>query len=217
MASFVQGTSGFSTASGTSIGVAFVSNVTIGNLILAFCGHATALSPTFSVSDSQLNAYTAATALASNSTNKAQMFWAKAGSTGACTVTFARTGAATADERILSIAEFAPAAAWPANPVDAANTATGTTANPSVTVGMTAGAPVLAACVTTTGTTTAGSGFLSVAAPDGNESEYKLAPASGAVAITDAAADTWSLAAASFTEGGAVVLLPNLIMAPARR
>jgi hypothetical protein len=78
-------------------GLAFTSNVTAGNIIIAMV-----MSPlagdTITVADSQANSYTQAGAAASSATGDicCKVFYATAGSTGACTVT-ATTGVEVAD------------------------------------------------------------------------------------------------------------------------
>src|SRR4051812_30537554 len=122
MATLVQSTGTFVSTSGTSVPKPYGSNVTDGNLLVCHMAVAIVAASTFSVTDSQGNTWQAATGQAVSSAWKIQTFWTKAGSSGANTVTAARSTAASTDERVINISEFAPTAGnvWPTNPVDGA-------------------------------------------------------------------------------------------------
>jgi hypothetical protein len=127
------------------------------------------LTPTFSVTDTQLNTWAAATNQATNASQKSQVFWTYASASAANTVRFTRTGAASTDERVIWIAEFSGVTAT--NPVDASNTGTAATASPSINVQGSALTTIGVGVVYHASNASAGATWTELGVQDGNDAE----------------------------------------------
>lgn len=178
---FVQDDSNFVVSAGATIAKAFTSDVTAGDMLIAAVGwHSD--TQTCTITDSQGNSWTAIGSPASNANiaYRTQLFWARAGSTGACTVTATCSGSNA--DRYMVIAEYSGALAA-GDPIDASNQTTGNGADPSVSVTTVTADTLLVGYCLGFQSVSAGAGFTARADADGQLLEDKAQAATGAVSV----------------------------------
>lgn len=197
---FVQGNAANST-SATSLTCAFPANVTAGNLIVVDVVGIVPSQATWTVTDSQGNTYTNPTAAnASNSVIPAvaQTWYAKAKTTGACTVTF---GGISSDNVRICIHEYSG--------VDTFDVGVGASGNTNL---LTATTPVTSQAselvhawgVSNNGVTSAGSGFTLRETAASESTEDKTVAAAGAQTATfpQSAVNEWLIVVTTFYSSG---------------
>lgn len=174
---------------------AFGSNVTVGDLLIVWLA-AVVSGGTIAVSDSQGNTYTRVGSQLNAGFGDLAVFWAIAGSTGANTVTFSRSGGNLQFPE-MQVLEFSGNIA---SPFDAGGSNTGSNAVPLSNVTATGSADlVIGVCIPTSGLTlTAGAGWTQVGTNFG--AIYKFESASGTFTptFTMSANGAWGVIAAAF-------------------
>lgn len=212
--SVLQSTSNFNATSGTTVAQPFGSNVVAGNSLICVGCWISSATATAAVTDSQGNTWTPiATTLATLSTGavaRSQIFVATAGSSAACTVTL--TSSASVAERTVGLIEVSGLAGTTSGVVATSGSAT----NPSANITVSDAASLIVGGGFNGGTATQGTGYTLIGSADGNPSEYKLAGATGSVAVSfTATGGNYTISAAEFLiSGGAPAPPPILVMAP---
>jgi hypothetical protein len=211
----VQNTGTFNATAGTTLAVAFGSNVTAGNRIivlgLALGGSAT--TATLSATDTRSTPYTAiATTLATHATAlfRAQVIHGLIPTSGACTVTF--TTSLSANERVMMIAEVSGLTGSTSGVI----ATTGLGANPSGNMTISATSSLMIGGLATGGSGTQGTGFTLLTTQDGNVAEYRTPAGTGAqpLAFTAVSNDYAVFGAEFLATAGAAAVIPDLLMAP---
>lgn len=198
---FVQGTGAFTASAGTTRALAYGSNVTSGNRLIAFCVWTAAASATCALTDTQGNVWAGvAGSLATSVANRCQIFHAPAGSSASDTVTM--TTSVSTGERVIFLMEASGlSGSLGASPL-AAN---GSSANPSANITIGAATSLLVGGCFTGGTAALGAGYSAIAAvQDGNVGQYRLPAGTGAQAVpfVEAASNTWAISGVEFLISG---------------
>jgi hypothetical protein len=200
----VQNNGTFVASAGSTLALAFGSNVTVGNRIIV-CGVFLGASGTtaFSATDNLGNTYTAIPAsLSLNATAgfRTQILHAPVTTGGACTVTL--TSSTSTNERVICISEISGlSGTLGTTPVNG----TGNTSNPTINMTVDAADSLLVGALATGLSATQGTGWTLVAAPDGNAGEYRLPAGTGVqtVSFTQGSAAQYAISGAEFRTSGA--------------
>lgn len=196
----IQSTGTFNATAGTTLALAYGSNVTAGNRLIAVCiwsGGGTEVM-TCAVTDSQGNTWAGvagslATALSPSS--RIQIFHAQASAAAADTATMTVSG--TAAERVIMLGEFSGlSGSLGASPLSA----TGTASNPTANITLDATTSLIVGGLFTAGTGAAGSGYTLLSSQDGNIGEYRLPGGPGAqpVSFTEAGSALYAISGVEF-------------------
>jgi hypothetical protein len=195
----VQNTGTFNATAGTSLAVAFGSNVTAGNriIVLGIALGGSATTATLSATDTRSTPYSAiATTLATHATAlfRCQVIHGLIATSGACTVTF--TLSASANERVMMIAEVSGLSGSTSGVV----ATTGLAANPSGNMTISATSSLMIGGMATGGSGTQGTGFTLLTTQDGNVGEYRIPAGTGtqALSFTEAASNDFAVFGAEF-------------------
>jgi hypothetical protein len=174
----------FNNSAGTTLGLAYGSNVQSGTRLIAVClwigiGVGTT---TCTVADSLGNTWAGvAASLATNSTavSRVEVFHAPSGSAGANTATM--TTSASMAERVIILCEFSGLS----GSIGASPLATsGNAANPSANITVGAADSLLVSGMFSAGSATQGSGWNLFSTQDGNVGEYRLPAGTGAQPVS---------------------------------
>jgi hypothetical protein len=182
---------------------AFGSNVTAGNLLVAMFWTSSPGTVVSIPTDSRGNVWTQCVPRNFYAgTGGTEIWWAKASSSGSCTITINLSGGATVAG--VSLREYASTQGWPSNPFDVKATGTGSsTLASSGAVTSHGNGVIVAAGGTGGGTVSAGSGFGDYDNPAGYGCyEDKLNVAAGSVSATFgiSSQNTWNISMAVFIE-----------------
>lgn len=199
----------FAVTSAATLAKAYGSNVTAGNVLVAIFlwGSST---QTATVSGSLNGAFTAiATSLATQAGGpfRTEVFYKVAASSGAETITATCSGNNSQREIVIFELSGADTGTIP----DSQIAATGSSANPATNITIVAQPGMIVAYgASTAGTVTAGAGYSSAVAQNGDASESKVYSATGSTSVPfiDASIGSWIISAAAFRQsagGGAVV------------
>lgn len=199
----------FATTSAATVAKAYGSNVTAGNLLVATFGWGNS-GQTGTVAGSLNGAFTAiASSLATDAGNfRAEVFYLVAGSSGAETITGTSSGNNTQRELVIYELAGASATGIPDSQVGAS----GSTSNPTTSITIVAQPGwIISYAMATAGTLTAGSGYTSDLAQNGDLAEHLAYSATGSTSVpyVDASVSHWVITAAAFLEatgGGAATV-----------
>lgn len=217
----VQSGGTFAASSGTTVALAYGSNVTAGDRLVARCIWAAGIGHTLTgaLTDTQGNTWTArktpVTFTAFGEGIRIQCFDAPAGSSAACTVTLTTSGTTT--QRHITVFEFSGLDA--AAPFDDGVIANGTSAAPTANLPATATANELVVGGWYNGDVfTKGAAYTLGPVVDGNGTQYKNQATAAVTAFdcTQASSALYGLAASALKEPAAAGAspAPSLVMAP---
>lgn len=203
-ATLVQSTAAFTAATGTTRAVAYGSNTTSGNTLVAVAIWIGASSGTATnaLADSQGNTWSAiAASLSTRAPGRLQVYSAPCGSSAANTVTM--TVSASMSERVLFIGEVSGLTGSIGSAPLAAN---GSSTNPTANITCDAADSFLLGGLFTNSSATEGAGYtiFGGATQDGNVAEYRITGSAGpiAVAFVQAVSAVWAISAAEFLASG---------------
>jgi hypothetical protein len=198
---FVQEAHDYAFATRAPLNLAYGSNVTLGDLLLAFVDSNAALG-TMTVTDTRSNTWNLLTAFGGGygAGGSCALFYAIANATGSCTVTFSRVANGNITQCIGQIAEFSGTAL--ASVLDgSAVSNTGNSSSPSATITTTGPNELVVAAVSPTGgTTDTGSTGWTQMGTGGYGMVYAVKAAAGSQTptFTGSGSGTWGTAAAAF-------------------
>lgn len=196
---FVQSTGTFVAATSTTIAQAFAGNVTAGNLIVV-ASHWNDTGTTAAATDSLGNTYTSAVGPTNfSTTDRAQVFFAKNITGGACTVTVTLNASRT--NRYITIHEYSGLDT--ATGIDVAAAAAGSSTAPAASVTTTAANDMLFGFAFVANTAGASSGTARQLT-NGDATQDQNVVSAGAVTstLTQTPTGTWVCQAAAFLQAG---------------
>lgn len=202
----VQSVGAFTTAAGTTRALAYGSNVTAGNMLIAACiwigGSAT--TATCALTDTIGNTWSPiAATLTTRSPGRGQLFYVPAFSASSAADTVTMTTSASVSERVIIVSEFSGLSGSLGSAPAAGN---GSSTNPSINMTVDAIDSLVVGVCFTNSTASAGAGYTALggAAVDGNVGEYRLPAGTGsqAVAFVQAVSAVWAIGSAEFLAAG---------------